>query len=68
MNPETRILIQLAGAGFFLGVTIAEATGLKAPTFGPAWGWMIYAACCLTLVFEAWRTWRKSQTETNESQ
>ena len=67
VNLKTKMWIQLAAALFFAGITIAEATGLKAQTFGLPMGWIIFVLAGLVMLFETWRTWRKMKTETNES-
>ena len=58
--------IQIVGALFFIAVALAEATGLKGPTFGIQFGWVIFILASATMGFEAWRTWRKTKTEIEE--
>ena len=61
MSPRTRMWIQLGGAAFFVLLALAEATGLKSPTFGANWGVYVFTACCAAMLFEAWRSWRKTR-------
>ncbi len=58
--------IQIVGSLFFVAIAVAEASGLKDPTFGISMGWIIFALAAATMGFEAWRTWRKTQTEAEE--
>jgi biotin transporter BioY len=66
LSAETRFWIQLAAAAFFVVITVAEMTGLKAPTFGFQMGWIILALAAATMGFEAWRTRRKMNKETTD--
>ena len=59
--------LQIGGVIFFACVAIAEAANLKSPTFGLQMGWIVFALASATMAFEAWRTWRKMNTKTNES-
>ncbi len=56
--------IQLVGASFFVVITIGEATGLMRPSFSIQMGWIIYALAAATMLFQAWRSWRKMKQET----
>ena len=62
---RTRMWTQIVGAMFFVVITIGEASGLLRPSFGIPMGWLIYALAAAVMVFLAWRTWRKMETETN---
>jgi hypothetical protein len=66
MGPRGKMWIQLVGAMFFVLITIGEATGLLRPSFGIQMGWIIYALAAATMLFEAWRSWRKMKAETSE--
>ena len=59
--------LQIGGVVFFACVAIAEVANLKSPTFGFQTGWIIFALAAATMAFEAWRTWRKMNTETKTS-
>lgn len=59
--------IQIGGAAVLALLAIAEAAGLKAPTFGSAWGPWVLAGACAVMLFEAWRTRRKMQKLPDEA-
>ena len=67
LGPRGKMWIQLVGAMFFIVITIGEATGVLRPSFGFQMGWIIYAFAGATMLFEAWRSWRKVKAETNEN-
>lgn len=58
--------VQIVGSAFFVAIALAEATGLKSPTFRIEWGWIIFALAAGAMGFEAWRTWRKAQADIKE--
>jgi NADH:ubiquinone oxidoreductase subunit 6 (subunit J) len=57
--------IQIVAALFLAGAAIAEASGLKSPTFDFSTGWLIFVLAGAVMAFEAWRTWRRTKSETN---
>lgn len=67
MSGTTKFWIQIAGAAFFVGIALAEALGLKDPTFTIPMGWIVFALAAATMGFEAWRTRRKMRSESNEN-
>jgi hypothetical protein len=60
---KVKMWTQLVGAFFFVVITTGEATGLLRQSFGIQMGWIIYAFAAAVMIFEAWRTWKKIQTE-----
>ena len=65
LSINGKMWIQLVGAMFFIVITVGEATGLLRPSFGIQMGWIIYAFAAATMLFEAWRSWRKMKAETD---
>ena len=63
---NTKMWVQIVGSMFFVAIALAEATGLKSPTFRIELGWVVFALAAAAMGFEAWRTWRKAQTETEK--
>jgi len=61
-----KMWIQLVGASFFVIIAVGEASGLLSPSFGMQMGWIIYALAAATMIFEAWRSWRKMKQEMSE--
>jgi len=64
VDQITKFWVQVAGALLMAGLAVAQGTRVMQPTYDSPYWITLLAAAALYMVFEAWRTKRK--TVTNE--